>query len=180
MQPTMRPMVSQGRWRGATRVCVIVLAALAASRPGAAAADDPPFTIGSVPVWFLLGGVTGGGTVGVDTTGGYVGGELSLARMRDGNYLGFYADGYYDFGIDGTYVTGGLEAGHQVFGVDAGPAARFASGRTDAGVAARLNLSLGLFGIYIRYAYFDARSDDHVVQVGAMLKFPLASPFGGK
>jgi len=175
----MRPRVRLVRWRGAARGCVIVLAGLAAWWPRPAAADDPPFTIGSQPAWFLLGGVTGGGTVGLDTTGGYIGGELSLARIRDANYVGFYADGYYDFGIDRTYVTGGVELGHQFLGVDAGPALRLAHGTTDAGVAARINLSIGVFGIYVRYAYFDAMSDNHVIQVGGMLKFPLVSPFGG-
>lgn len=176
----MRPMVSHARWCGVTRACAVVVAALGASLPGIAAADDPAFTIGSVPAWFLLGGVTSGGTVGVDTTGGYVGADLSLARLREGNYIGFYADGYYDFGIDGWYATGGIELGHGLFGVDAGPAVRVANGETDAGVAARINLSIGVFGIYVRYAYFDAMSDDHVIQVGGMLKFPLVSPFGGK
>jgi len=180
MEPILRAMRRPRRWRGVTRVCVMVLAVLAASRPRPAAADDPPFSIGSAPAWFLLGGVTSGGTVGTGTTGGYLGGELSLARMRDGNYVGFYADGYYDFGIDRTYVTGGVELGHQYLGIDAGPAVRIAHGGTDAGVAARINLSIGVFGIYVRYAYFDAMSDDHVIQVGGMLKFPLASPFGGK
>jgi hypothetical protein len=166
-------------------VGVIVLVGLAAALPRSAAAegeagDDPAFTIGSRPAWFLLGGVTSGGTVGVDATGGYVGAELSLARLRDGNYVGFYADGYYDFGIDRLYATGGVELGHQFFGIDAGPALRFGGGGADAGVAARLSLSVGLLGVYVRYAYFDAMSDDHVIQVGGMLKFPLASPFGGK
>ena len=183
MKPTRRPAFGSKRWRcrwqNAARACAIVLAGLGAAAPRPAWADDPPFTIGSRPAWFLLGGVTSGGTVGVDTTGGYVGAELSLARLRDGNYVGFYADGYRDFGIDGTYVTGGVELGHGWFGVDAGPALRLASGGTDAGVAARVNLSVGLLGIYVRYAYFDAMSDDHVIQVGGMLKFPLASPFGG-
>ena len=174
----MRSRGNPQRWRGAMRACAIALVGLGASVPGSAAADDLPFTIGSTPAWFLLGGVTSGGTVGVDTTGGYVGADLSLARLRDGNYVGFYADGYYDFGIDGAYVTGGLELGHQLFGVDAGPAVRFANGGADPGIAARVNLSVGLFGIYVRYAYFDAMSDDHVIQVGGMLKFPLASPFG--
>jgi hypothetical protein len=183
MKPTKRPLASQQWGRGAARAGLVVLAGLAGlavsgPRP-AAADDDPPFTIGSVPAWFLLGGVTSGGTVGVGATGGYVGAELGLARLRDSNYVGFYADGYYDFGIDGLYATGGVEAGHGFFGVDAGPAVRLANGGTDAGVAARVNLSIGLFAIYVRYAYFDAMSDDHVIQVGGMLKFPLASLFGG-
>jgi hypothetical protein len=190
MKPTKRPLARQHQGRGAARAGLVVLAGLAGfaglavSAPRPAAADDdnddPPFTIGSVPAWFLLGGVTSGGTLGVGATGGYVGAELSLARMRDGNYLGFYADGYYDFGIDGLYATGGLEAGHGFVGVDAGPAVRLANGGTDAGVAARASLSIGLFAVYVRYAYFDAMSDDHVIQVGGMLKFPLGSSFGGK
>lgn len=167
-------------WRGAARACVIVLVAAGALLPRRAAADDDPaFTIGSRPAWFLLGGVTSGGTVGPDTTGGYVGADLSLARLRDSNYIGFYADGYYDFGIDATYVTGGLELGHKFLGFDAGPALRIAGSGTDVGATARINLSIGLFGIYVRYAYFDTMSDDHVIQVGGMLKFPLVSPFGG-
>jgi hypothetical protein len=164
---------------GAVRACAVVLAGLIASAPGRASADDPPFTIGSRPAWFLLGGVTGGATVGLDERGGYAGAELSLVRLREANYFGFYADSYYDFGIDGTYVTGGLELGHKFLGIDAGPALRFANGDRDVGVAARLNLSVGVFGVYVRYAYFDAISDDHVIQVGGMLKLPLVSPFGG-
>jgi hypothetical protein len=171
--------MSPQTWRGVARASALVLAGLAASAPRPAAAEDDAFSIGSEPAWFLLGGLTSGGTVGVDTTGGYVGADLSLARLREGNYVGVYGDGYYDFGIDGTYLTGGLELGHQWFGVDAGPAVRFAHGETDAGVTARINLSIGLVGIYVRYAYFDAMSDDHVIQVGGMLKLPLASPFGG-
>jgi hypothetical protein len=179
MEPTLRSGMNPERWRGVVWGCALVLAGLGVSLPKTAAADDEPFTIGSTPAWFLLGGVTGGGTVGVGTTGGYVGADLSLARLRDGNYVGFYGDGYYDFGIDGAYVTGGLELGHQFLGLDAGPAVRLANGKTDLGVAARASLSIGLFAIYVRYAYFDAMTDDHVIQVGGMLKFPLVSPFGG-
>jgi hypothetical protein len=161
-----------------------LLASIAWSGAGVASADDraaptgdPPFEIGSTPQWFVLGGVTGGGTVAFDNRGGYVGGELSLARLNNFSYFGFYADGYYDFGIDGTYVTGGLELGHKIIGIDGGPAFRFAHGSTDTGVAARFNISAGVFGIYVRYAYFDAMTDKNVLQVGAVLKLPLHSPF---
>jgi hypothetical protein len=148
--------------------------------PRRAAADDPPFTIGSRPAWFLLGGVTSGGTIAFADRGAYVGGELSLARLRDGNYLGFYADGYYDWGADGTYVTGGLELGRKFLGIDGGAALRFADGETRLGVTGRLNVSIGLFGLYARYAYFnDAMTDDHVLQVGVALKLPLMT-IGGK
>ncbi len=150
-----------------------VVAALLVASPRHAAADDPPFTIGSQPVWFLLGGVTSGGTVALADRGGYVGAELSLARVRRGNFVGVYADAYYDWGVDGTYVTGGLELGHKYFGLDGGGALRFANGETQKGVAARFTIGLGVLGLYVRYCYFDAMTDDHVIQVGAALKLPL-------
>jgi hypothetical protein len=142
--------------------------------PRTAAADDPPFTIGSRPAWILLGGVTGGGTVALADRGAFVGGELSLVRLREGNYVGFYADGYYDWGADGTYVTGGVELGHKVVGIDGGAALRLAGGERDLGVTGRLSVGMGLLGLYARYAYFgDAMADEHVLQVGLAFKLPL-------
>jgi len=158
---------------------VVGVLALGVAAPRRAAADDPPFTIGSRPAWFLLGGVTSGGTVALADRGAYVGGELSVARLRDGTYVGLYADGYYDWGADGTYVTGGLELGRKLIGIDGGAALRLAGGERELGVTGRLGVSLGLFGLYARYAYFpDAMADDHVVQVGVALKLPLLT-FGG-
>jgi hypothetical protein len=149
--------------------------ALGAAAPRAASADEPPpFTIGSRPAWILLGGVTSGGTVALADRGAFVGGELSVARLRDGSYFGFYADGYYDWGADGTYVTGGVELGRRFFGVDGGVALRLADGERDLGVTGRFNVSVGLFGLYARYAYFnDAMADEHVLQVGLAFKLPL-------
>jgi hypothetical protein len=167
------------------RAAVIgLVAAAGAAAPRTAAADDPadgpaPFTIGSRPAWFLLGGVTSGGTIALADRGAYVGGELSVARLRAGTYVGLYADGYYDWGADGTYVTGGLELGRQFVGVDGGAALRLAGGERELGVTGRLSVSVGLFGLYARYAYFpDAMEDDHVLQVGVALKLPLMT-FGG-
>jgi hypothetical protein len=155
-------------------VVVVGVLALGVAAPRSASADDRPFTIGSRPAWFLLGGVTSGGTVAFADRGAYVGGELSVARLRTGNYVGFYADGYYDWGADGTYVTGGLELGHKFLGIDGGGALRFAGGERELGVTGRLSVSIGLFGLYARYAYFsEAMTDDHVLQVGVALKLPL-------
>jgi hypothetical protein len=150
---------------------MILFAAVAA--PRRAAADDPPFVIGSRPAWFLLGGVTTGGTIALADRGAFVGGELSLARLRDGNFFGFYADGYYDWGADGTYVTGGLELGRKFIGIDGGAALRFADGDTQLGVTGRLSVGIGMINLYGRYAYFDTMTDNHVVQVGLMIKLPL-------
>ena len=136
--------------------------------------DEPAFTIGSKPAWLLLGGVTTGGTIVLADKGALVGGELSLARLRDGNFAGFYADGYYDWGAHGTYVTGGLELGHKFVGLDGGVALRFADGDKQVGATGRVTFGLGVVGVYARYAHFwDVMTDDNVIQIGLVLKLPL-------
>ncbi len=140
--------------------------------------EKPAFTIGSSPAWYLMGGVTGGGTLVARDRGGYVGGELSLVRLREGRFVGLYGDGYYDFGINRTYTTGGLELGYKFLGIDGGAAARFGGSRPEWGAAGRLFVTVGLLSIYGRYAYFPEplRADnDHVVQIGALLKLPFAA-----
>ena len=167
------------------RALVILVAALAVV-PAVAHADDPPFVIGARPAWFLTAGVTGGGTVGVDTRGGYVGGEASLVRLREARFVGLYADAYYDFGVDGTYLTAGPELGlirrsktmPLSLGLDGGAALRLADERA-LGATGRLFVTVaGSVSLYARYAYLDADADPHVVQVGLTFKFPLGPPFG--
>jgi hypothetical protein len=171
-----------------TRVWIacLVAIALAAARPGAAAAERRGYSIGPRPVWFLTGGGTAGGTVAAAPRGGYLGGELSLVRLADRRFVGLYADAYYDFGVDGMYVTLGPELGwirrSRTFpiavGIDGGGVLRAAEERA-LGVAGRVFLTLlGSVSLYGRYAYLDADRADHVVQVGVTLKFPLAPPFG--
>ncbi len=151
----------------------------AESEPSATGvSSEPAFTIGPQPVWYLMGGVTGGGSVLADDRSGFVGGELSLVRVRDLRWAGIYADAYYDFGIEGTYVTAGPELGISALGLDVGGALRFANGETEVGAAGRLVFSLGVFTLYGRYIYMSSDLDEHVVQLGAMLKLPLLSPFG--
>lgn len=145
----------------------------------ARADDDPPFIIGSQPAWILLGGVTTGGTIALADRGALVGGELSLARLSNGNVVGFYADGYYDWGIDGAYMTGGIELGRKLVALDGGAALRFADGDRDLGVTGRLSFGLGVFSLYGRYMYFtDTMTNEHVIQIGVLLKLPLKT-FGG-
>ena len=148
--------------------------------PGVAYADDDPaFTIGPRPAWILLGGVTTGGTIALADRGAFVGGELSLARLSAGNFVGLYADGYYDWGADGTYATGGLELGHKFVGLDGGLALRRADGETEVGVAGRVTVGVGMVGLYGRYLYFpDAEKGDHVVQIGIAIKLPLFTAGG--
>lgn len=150
--------------------------ALVAAWSSAAHADPRAFRIGARPVWFVMGGVTGGGTVATDDKGGFVGGELSVSRLRQGSYLGVYADAYRDFGIDGTYATAGLELGRRFFGFDAGGALRFAGEGAEPGATARIYATVSVFSVFVRYAYFGGDENDHVVQVGATLKIPLVSP----
>lgn len=153
------------------------LAASTAIVPAAHAEDDPPFTIGSRPAWFLLGGVTAGATVALADRGGFVGGEVSLARVRDGRWLGVYADGYRDFGGENsTYTTAGLEFGGRFVGLDGGAALRFRGGETDAGATVRISASAGVFSVFARYVWLGAEEDGHAIQVGAMLKVPLMAP----
>jgi hypothetical protein len=142
--------------------------------PSAHADDEPAFVIGSTPSWMLLGGVTTGGTIALGDKGALVGGELSLARLQNATFMGFYADGYYDWGANGTYVTGGIEIGHKFLGLDGGVAMRFADGDRDVGFTGRLTFGIGLFGIFGRFAHFEhAMTNDNVIQIGLVLKLPL-------
>ncbi len=148
--------------------------------PFAASADDQPFVIGSQPIWFLTGGVTTGGTVALDDKGAFVGGELSLTRLRDRHYFGIYTDAYYDWGPNGTYLTAGPELGFLKrgilplgVGIDGGVAVRFADG-TDVGGTGRLFITLGAgFAFFGRYIHFGTSDNEQIVSVGLTLKMPL-------
>jgi hypothetical protein len=168
----------------ATRITLV--AAVLAVATNTAAADDPPFTIGGRPVWFLTAGPTAGGTVATGARGGFVGGEVSLSRTVEAHYLGMYVDAYRDFGVDGTYLTFGPEAGwirrsrfHPFsLGVDGGGAVRFADERAFGATGRVYFVVYGTFAVFARYSYLDATEDDQVVQLGVTIKFPLAPPFG--
>jgi hypothetical protein len=136
----------------------------------------------------VLLGVTTGGTVALADRGAFVGGELSLVRLREQRHVGVYADAYYDWGLDGLYGSAGLELGQGVVGVDGGVALRAADGERDLGATGRLCATVGLASLCLRYAYFgdagpgattEAMADEHVLQVGVLLKFPVLSPWGG-
>jgi hypothetical protein len=150
-----------------------------ASSPGFADDDPPPFTIGeSYPAYFILGGVSTGYTVAGDR-GAFVGGELSLVRLVDAHYLGLYADGMYDWGFHGAFTSGGVELGYKLIGLDGGIAMRSLDG-TDVGFTGRFYVGAGVFALYFRYSHFDSMTDRNLYQVGALVKFPLHSPFGGR
>jgi hypothetical protein len=159
---------------------VVPLVALCGT-PTAWADEAPAFSIGSKPAWFLTAGPNVGGTVVTADRGWYVGGEASLVRLREGNYMGLYGDGYYDFGARRTYTTAGIELGRRFVGIDAGVAARLGGERVEWGPTGRLFVTVGILAIYARYAYFiDAlrSGDEHVIQIGALIKIPLVA-WGG-
>lgn len=165
---------------------LVAVAAMAAPAAAPAHADDAPFTIGGKPVWFVTAGATAGGTVATGARGGFVGGELSLSRTIEARYLGAYADAYRDFGLDATYLTLGPEVGWirrarflpLSLGVDGGGVVRFADERAFGATGRVFVVAAGTFAVFARYAYLDAAEDDHVVQLGVTLKFPIAPPFG--
>jgi hypothetical protein len=154
---------------------VVAVLGLVAARAAHAQPDEPRgFVIGSTPAWLALAGVTTGGTVALGGRGALVGGELSLARLRDGNFAGLYADGYYDWGAHGTYVTGGVELGRRLLGLDGGVALRMAGGDRQLGATGRVTVGLGVVGVFARYAHFwDTGSDDNVIQIGLVVKLPV-------
>jgi hypothetical protein len=153
-----------------------------AASPARAEEEKPAFTIGSKPAWFVTGGLTTGGTVVTHDRGWYLGGELSLVRLHRGTFMGLYGDGYYDFGAARTYSTGGIELGHKFLGIDGGGAVRIGGDHLEWGPTGRVFITLGILALYARYAYFyepERSGNDHVVQIGGLLKFPFAA-WGGK
>jgi hypothetical protein len=149
------------------------------ARPAEAREGVPPapFTIGPKPAWYLMGGATTGGTLVARDRGFYVGGELSLLRLLEGRFLGVYGDGYYDFGIDRTYATTGVELGYKLVGIDGGVATRLGGERVEIGVASRLFVTFGVLSVYARYAFFPEplqAENMHAVQIGGLLKLPFA------
>src|SRR5436190_4678975 len=148
--------------------------------PARDARDDetPPSTVGPRPAWFLMGGPGFGGTIVTHDRGWFVGGEVSLVRMREGRFIGILGDGYYDLGAKRTYTSAAVEVGYKLIGIDGGVVARLGGDRVEWGPSGRLFVSTGIFTIYGRYEYFIdvlREGTDHVVQIGGLVKFPFAA-----
>jgi hypothetical protein len=158
---------------------LIALALTLVASPSRADEPPPAFTIGSTPAWYLLGGLTTGATLVAHDRGGYVGGELSLARLQEGYFIGAYGDLYRDLGAHRTYATSGLEFGHRFVGFDLGAAARIGGDQVEWGPTGRAFVTVGFFSLYGRYAHFSGSQgagNDHVVQVGVTLNRVPAKP----
>jgi hypothetical protein len=141
-------------------------------------AEDDYFTLGTSPGWYMLGGLTGGGSFGTPGGGGFVGAEVSVVRLHKGLWTGLYVDGMYDFN-QGAIFTAGPEIGYYVAGLDGGVALRLGDQGPEVGGAARALLSLGLFSLYGRYMIWPTGGElEHVGQVGVLLKIPLMEPRG--
>jgi hypothetical protein len=175
------PMTRRAIIGGLVQVALITGALLAGSRV-AHAEEEQPFSIGSKPAYFVNGGLTTGGSFVARDRGYFLGGELSLVRLHRGAFAGLYGDGYYDFGARRTYSTAGVELGYKFLGIDGGAAARIGGDHVEWGPTGRVFVTVGIFAIYARYAYFtesQRAADDHVVQIGALLKLPFAA-WGGR
>jgi hypothetical protein len=157
-------------------VPALVLLAVLINR--VARADDlRPFEIGTKPVWYVLAGATTGDTLVARDGAYFLGGEVSIVRLsRAGRFLGLYGDGYYDFGSSRTNATAGIELGYRFVSVDGGGAFRLGGEHAEWGVTGRLCVGVGILTLYGRYEYFSNAVDidnEHVVQVGVLVKIPL-------
>lgn len=156
----------------------ICLAALAA--PSVASAEDRTLVVGYQPAWFVLAGATGGASFGADENGGYLGVEVSAARMLRGWWYGIYGDALYDFGTAVPSLSFGPEFGYWLLGVDGGVALRPGAQRVvDFGPTVRGMLTLGLFSLYYRRSFWPNAVENRTVsQVGLLLKLPVGASWG--
>ena len=137
-------------------------------------AEEPPYRIGAPPESYLLGGLTVGRSFGDAGRGGFLGAELSTARVQRLWWYGVYIDGAYDFGHGATTVTAGPEFGWGPLGVDGGGGVRWGlADDAEIGAQGRVMLTFGVFGIFVRYSIWPESPNERVAQVGALLKVPF-------
>jgi hypothetical protein len=166
----------------------LLLATAAALLPATAHAEDteeaPPYSFGNETETYFLGGLTGGGSFGSPGAGGFVGGELSVAWLKELWWGGIYADGAYDFGHGAGTFTAGPEVGWGPIGLDGGAGLRLGlKDEPEVGFVGRGMITLGLFAVFGRYGYWlDTNDEDdpnvvgtHVGQVGVLVKLPFWS-----
>jgi len=150
---------------------IIMMTMLALVFPATAYADEPIYSFGSKTRWQSLFGPTTGGSFGSPGGGGFVGAELSVNRIREGIWWGFYGDGAYDFGQESALVTAGPSVGWNFFGVDGGFALREGD-QTELGLQGRFLVTIGFFGLYGRYVHLP-QGDEHIGQAGVYFKVPI-------
>lgn len=139
--------------------------------------DHPALFVGYTSAWKFFGGFAGGASFSGEGTGGYTGTQFSVVRTKHGRWLGLQTGIQYDFGASSFMATAGPEFGYKFGGIDAGAAARFGGEESAIGPQGRLIATVGVLSLVGRYGFFPAL-DEHLVQVGLVLKGPLTSPRG--
>lgn len=157
------------------RLFAALAAVLVLAFAAPAAAQDDAYSFGNTTETYILGGLSGGGSFGSYGGGGYVGGELSLAFLKELLWGGVYIDGTYDFAHLASTFSVGPEFGFGPFGFDGGVAMRFGlEDEPEIGAHGRFLITLGTFALYGRYGYWpDAFEAVHIGQVGVLLKLPF-------
>lgn len=171
------PVRADAPSKHATPAILLLLALLAL--PATARAGEPgeAFRFDNEARGYVLGGLTGGGSFGSAGGGGYLGGEVSAAWLKELLWGGFFVDGVYDFGLGAGTLSAGPEVGYGPLGLDGGVAMRLGlEDRPEVGYQGRLLITAGVLGLYGRYGYWPgAPRARHVGQVGLLLKIPLWS-----
>lgn len=138
--------------------------------------DHPAISVGFEPTWHSAFGISGGGSFHGGAYGGFLGGQLSLAKIKTDLWMGGFTDAHYDFGDGALTVAAGPEIGYNFFGIDAGAAGRFFAGSPQFGPQARVLMTVGLASVFGRYKYWPG-TDEHVAQAGILVKLPLMAPW---
>lgn len=149
---------------------VLIAGLLALAAPDASA-EEPVYSFGPQTGWQATLGPTLGSTVGSDDNGFFVGGEVSLTRIREGIWWGLYSDATHTFADGSALVTAGPTLGWGLIGLDAGFAVRNLDGLEE-GVTVRGLLTFGLLGAYGRWVHLPG-PDDSFGQLGVYLKLPF-------
>lgn len=120
--------------------------------------------------WLPLGLVLGGSNHDDQDGGTLFGAEASLTRL-DRFFWGGWVDAVYDV-VPRSFRFGiGPEIGWSILGVDGGFVGQVEHGAFRPGIAARLFLSFGSFGGFVRHEWlFGDGEDDRILELGFFLK----------
>lgn len=153
----------------AAAVCVLTFAA---GQAYAGKIDEGEHDLGG---WYVPYGIHLGASLHERAANGWlIGGEVSVVRvhgMLAESWAGGYADVRWDSGLEGLRLSIGPEAGLSILGADAGLLFDYDGDRLSVGGTARLLLTIGLAGVYVRGNYV-LEPDGWSVDFGVLLKIP--------